>query len=322
MAQTTKESSLEEQMKTMQRHFGGIVSTVKDLKATVDALKKQVEGGEVQEIVETQTIIDELVVANSDSIKQIKSEIKQLRRKDCVEACDEKVLEGQNEENIKDIIAKQQVIDKSIMDNSNAIKIIDKEIKCIVKDKTAKDKCKKDIEDAINRLDDEILHLKKDDKASNAEIVNNVVENKMKKKCKYYNAGHCKYKLKCRFAHPNVVCKDNKCDGKNCPNRHPKACKWQKEVGGCRRKQFCDYSHDTLVSDDDRRKTNESEMEKFECVGCKHEWEERQFVVMHNIHNMDLYFCLNCDDWIKYKGNVLDIGWSLFDTDGNLSYNV
>jgi hypothetical protein len=149
MAQTTKESSLEEQMKTMQRHFGGIVSTVKDLKATVDALKKQVEGGEVQEIVETQTIIDELVVANSDSIKQIKSEIKQLRRKDCVEACDEKVLEGQNEENIKDIIAKQQVIDKSIMDNSNAIKIIDKEIKCIVKDKTAKDKCKKDIEDAI-----------------------------------------------------------------------------------------------------------------------------------------------------------------------------
>jgi hypothetical protein len=23
---------------------------------------------------------------------------------------------------------------------------------------------------------------------------------------------------------------------------------------------------------------------KFKCVGCKHEWEERQFVVIHNKH--------------------------------------
>ena len=28
------------------------------------------------------------------------------------------------------------------------------------------------------------------------------------------------------------------------------------------------------------------------------------------------FFCLNCDDWIKYKTKVLDQGWTLFDEEG------
>jgi hypothetical protein len=52
------------------------------------------------------------------------------------------------------------------------------------------------------------------------------------------------------------------------------------------------------------------------------EWQSGVLIEAVNKHNMDLYFGLNCDDWIKHKGNVLDIGWSLFDTDGNLKYHV
>ena len=65
----TETSSLEEQIKTLQRHFGAIVSTVKHLKANTEGLKEKFEENktnEVQEIVETQRVIDEVVVANSD----------------------------------------------------------------------------------------------------------------------------------------------------------------------------------------------------------------------------------------------------------------
>ena len=34
-----------------------------------------------------------------------------------------------------------------------------------------------------------------------------VIENKKPRKCKYYNKGHCNYKMKCRFIHPEQICK-------------------------------------------------------------------------------------------------------------------
>ena len=90
MAKSTKECSVEGKIETLQRHFGGIVSTVKDLKANLEALRKsfeQVQSSEVQEMVETKRVNDEIVVANSDSLTQIKSGILQLKLKECVEAC-------------------------------------------------------------------------------------------------------------------------------------------------------------------------------------------------------------------------------------------
>ena len=50
MAKSSSDCSVEDQLKTLQRHFGGIVSTVKDLKANVEALRKsfdQVQRSEV-----------------------------------------------------------------------------------------------------------------------------------------------------------------------------------------------------------------------------------------------------------------------------------
>ena len=61
-------ATLENQIQTLQKHFGAIISTVKDLKSNVEELKKmfaEVNIDEVQERIETQRIIDEVVVANS-----------------------------------------------------------------------------------------------------------------------------------------------------------------------------------------------------------------------------------------------------------------
>ena len=67
-------TSLEDQVKALQRQFGGIVKLVKDLKGTVEALQeksvpKEVE--EIKEILDAQRIVDEIIVANSDAIRRI-----------------------------------------------------------------------------------------------------------------------------------------------------------------------------------------------------------------------------------------------------------
>ena len=41
--------------------------------------------------------------------------------------------------------------------------------------------------------------------------------NKKAKRCKYFNAGYCKYKEKCKFTHTKEMCNvylDGECDGK------------------------------------------------------------------------------------------------------------
>ena len=58
-------------MKALQNHFGRLVSTVKDLKSSLEALERKVDTGqnhEVKEILETQKVIDEVIVANSNAI--------------------------------------------------------------------------------------------------------------------------------------------------------------------------------------------------------------------------------------------------------------
>ena len=54
------QGSLEEQVKTLQKHMGAILVTVRDLKASVDALKRKdttKENKEIKEIMEAQRIV-------------------------------------------------------------------------------------------------------------------------------------------------------------------------------------------------------------------------------------------------------------------------
>ena len=73
--------SLEEQVKTLQKHMGALFKTVKDLKSNVESLDKKLEAketAEIKEIIEAQRIVDEVIVANSDAIKRLDREIRNM----------------------------------------------------------------------------------------------------------------------------------------------------------------------------------------------------------------------------------------------------
>ena len=322
--------TLEDQIKTLQVHFGRVVSTVKYLQKSVDDLKlKLVEIGkkeEIKEVLETQRVVEEVIVANSDAIHQIKMEILKIKEggKPRGKHNENTVKENDSKDDgIREVVRKQQEMDNDILKHSNVVKKLEEEIKSILKDKSNKDESKKEMDDAIKRLEIEILKFKKseNDFKSTKEILKASDEEKEAHKCRYFNVGYCKYKEKCRFTHPEEICKEyveGECKGFSCPSRHPKACKWFRGSTGCRRKEECHFSHDKIICS---REKNDK-IKSYKCVSCDYEWNESHCVVKHVVQNKEVYFCLNCEDWVKEKSRVLDKGWSLFDTAGNINHFV
>ena len=262
-------TSLEDQVKALQRQFGGIVKLVKDLKGTVEALQEKsvpTEAEEIKEILDAQRIIDEIIVANSDAIRRIDREIKEL--------------------------TEQKMPTKGQNDGDNVVKAKTKH--------------------TANKVSEA-------DKASNNAIEKDgvdLVSKPRRKKCRYFDRGFCKFTSKCRYIHPENICNSyrsiQKCDQRDCPNRHPKFCKWVKCRQGCFREN-CAYLHTEEI---------ENTPCEFKCVGCKSAWEDGKYVIEHVIDNRKTFFCLNCEDWIQLKEKVYEAGWSLFDEDGNLRNNV
>ena len=78
----------------------------------------------------------------------------------------------------------------------------------------------------------------------------------------------------------------------------------------------------TLAQNDGKFVAEEAEHQEFKCVGCHSCWTDRKCIVEHTVRNQKVYFCLNCDDWVKDKSRVLEVSWSLFDDKGNLRYDV
>ena len=50
--------------------------------------------------------------------------------------------------------------------------------------------------------------------------------------------------------------------------------------------------------------------------------EKHFFLVMHEIENTSVLFRLNCDNWVKNKVAVFDLGWSLLDNEGFLRNGI
>ena len=182
---------------------------------------------------------------------------------------------------------------------------------------------------AINEIEEEMkMLIKKPHKRGSPDGNEDYNIERKIHKCRYYDRGHCKYKRGCKYFHPRDICKyylDNgKCMEKSCVDRHPKVCKfWSKSKAGCKRGQACDFIHVTLAQHDDVKENSEIFSEHvFQCVGCKSSWDERKFVVQHNISNQIINFCLNCNDWIKDKSKVLEANWTMFDDKGDLRYDV
>jgi hypothetical protein len=103
------------------------------------------------------------------------------------------------------------------------------------------------------------------------DIIENEVGGNVKKvnrrKCRYYNRGFCKHKIKCRYVHPDKICKKylekQTCEDKQCSDRHPKLCKWLKRTGGCKRQDF-DYLHCGKAQEENERKSL-NEVTEYKC---------------------------------------------------------
>ena len=95
-------------------------------------------------------------------------------------------------------------------------------------------------------------------------------------------------------------------------------CKWWKEKQGCKR-QDCDYLHVTLVCDDVQANNAHK---TFPCSGCHNCYDDKTCVVQHIIKNQRIFICLNCEDWIQKKEEIMNPGWSLYDQQGNLRRDV
>ena len=205
---------------------------------------------------------------------------------------------------IESILEKQKLIDKAIAANTDTICKIDEELLDMGK-RTKFDK-------------DKVAQRKEENEVKE---ISDKVKNKKIKKCRYYNRGYCKYKSKCRYNHPKDVCKEyleNKnCEKHDCCDRHPRHCKWHGSEVGCNRQVECEYLHVTMVDDDD-----EVNSHKYKFVSCKNTRQNRSCIVEHIIQNTKMFFCLNCDEWVKKKTQVLDEGWTLLDEAGNLKYDL
>ena len=73
-----KATTLEEQVKTLQRHFGSIIVTMKDLKCSVDRLEKKVdeaENKEIKDIIEQQKVMEKVIAANAEAIKHLDEDL-------------------------------------------------------------------------------------------------------------------------------------------------------------------------------------------------------------------------------------------------------
>ena len=217
-----------------------------------------------------------------------------------VKKLEEKSENDENKE-LQEILKSQEMIDRIIVENSDSIKRLDREIAKLEKEKPKVDEPKEALEtnEDEGRVDETI------------------------KKCRYYNKGYCKYEEKCKFAHPLQTCQKHletlKCTVKECKDRHPKVCKWFTREVGCKR-QHCDFLHDTPAGDDEKSKAHKES--GYACEGCKKTFPEANYVVNHRIKSTEVFFCLNCEDWIQEKEKVFEKGWTLFDINGDLRRDV
>ena len=89
--------------------------------------------------------------------------------------------------------------------------------------------------------------------------------------CFYNKYGFCKYLERCRKYHETEVCEKTNCGIRECSLRHPRVCKFFRDLGFCKFSEWCKFSHklnknnavknDELNKLEDRLKAVEFELE-------------------------------------------------------------
>ena len=140
--------------------------------------------------------------------------------------------------------------------------------------------------ETLNKIEVEFVEDKREHESSKVVI-------KLERKCKFWNAGFCKFKEACPFQHPVEICNEDKCEYKTCIKRHPQICKqWTK--GSCKFQDLCEFRHeddseqnlndafvdyDNIDSDDDSDQFDKNN-EKHKPESC----DKCDFVTTNKIH--------------------------------------
>jgi chromosome segregation ATPase len=61
--------------------------------------------------------------------------------------------------------------------------------------------------------------------------------------CLFNKYGFCKFSDKCRKYHEKNVCENLECEIKTCVLRHPKVCKFFRDLGYCKFSEYCQFKH-------------------------------------------------------------------------------
>ena len=218
--------NFEEEFKTMKRHFGGIVSLVKDLKARLESLELEVQPDkdqEVKDIAEKQAKLDELFVVKKESIIRIDKEMEEMKNS----GFGSQSSRGNHTEEVKG--ASEKGIVKNV--------------------------------DTMTK-----------DTASTRQSVDTITQ----RKC----AGLTK---KARDVKTGVVEEDI-----------------LEPVNGFKEMLGVEGLTVTICMLKSRQNL-QKECKQFKCAGCIDIWEDKNCVVKHQLENGEVYFCLNCDDWIVNK---------------------
>ena len=86
-----------------------------------------------------------------------------------------------------------------------------------------------------------------------------------------------------------------------------------KNKAGYKRGALCNFLHLNLAPNNvNSTDDNKEETKEYKCVSCESNWTDKTCVVEHVIQNHTLYFCLNCEDWVKHKSKVLENNRTLF----------
>ena len=62
--------------------------------------------------------------------------------------------------------------------------------------------------------------------------------------CEFFKFGFCKFKSMCRKQHISEKFSKNECDTKSCSLRHPRICRYYRDIGFCKFGEWCLFKHE------------------------------------------------------------------------------
>ena len=90
--------------------------------------------------------------------------------------------------------------------------------------------------------------------------------------CIFNKFGFCKFRINCRKQHILEICSNQNCESKRCSLRHPKLCRYFRDIGYCKFGEWCKFKHENGTS---------KEMEgKFKMLDAKFETMETNYNIL------------------------------------------